>query len=233
VAQLTLQQRQHRLLFDYRVAMEMRTPFVNVTAYRDADDLKQRRNPIVAEQDAHLASQYLVDYFMKALIGPDKYSDKTSVKFDLLAGGNYPYTQPSCFVESAQMPWTPHFSRNRPICTDEEIWLAAKGRLLLGHWLVHVAKLLNFDEIPRTENYGGYNPDAAAYWRTKLNGQPLTPDFPYPVLPPWISSEPVNSFEAFDAEALFEATPVQSQIASEQIDPDFYFEPESSFFSPT
>jgi hypothetical protein len=131
------------------------------------------------------------------------------------------------------MPWTPHFSRNRPICTDEEIWLAAKGRLLLGHWLVHVAKLLNFDEIPRTENYGGYNPDAAAYWRAKLNRQPLTPDFPYPVLPPWISSEPINSFAAFDAEDFFEATLVQPQIASEQIDPDFYFEPETSFFSPT
>jgi hypothetical protein len=183
MAKLTPEELETRLKMDYQVVVKMRSPLMTITAYRNADDLDKRRNPIVSEDEGHLATHYLVDYYIRTLVGPDEYSDKTSVKFDLLANGNYPYTLPGCYVISNRMPWTPHFRRGVAICTDHNMWEDAKGRKLLGDWVVHVAKLLNFDEIPRGENYGGLNPDAAHYWREKLNKQPLTPNLQYPPLP--------------------------------------------------
>jgi len=191
---LTQEQLNDRLKLDYMVANKMRSPIMNVTAYRDADDLEKRRNPVVSQDESHLATHYLVDYSIKTLVGPDDYSDRTSVKFDLLANGNYPYTRPGCYVVSSRMPWTPHFRAKLPICIDHNMWEDARGNMLLGHLLVHVAKLLNFDEIPRTADYGGYTPEAAAYWREKLNSQPLNPNLTYPVLPSEISSVPLRMF---------------------------------------
>lgn len=180
---LTPEQLRTRLKMDYQLVAQMRSPLMTITAYRNADDLDRRRNPIVSQEDGHLATHYLVDYYIRTLVGPDEYSDKTSVKFDLLANGNYPYTIPGCYVVSTRLPWTPHFKAgNVPICTDYDMWENAEGRLSLAHWIIHVAKLLNFDEIPRTENYGGFNPAAARYWREKLKMQPLTP-LEYPPLP--------------------------------------------------
>jgi hypothetical protein len=183
MAKLTFEELKSRLKLDYQVVVKMRSPLMSVTAYRNAEDLEKRRNPIVSEEEGHLATHYLVDYYIRTLVGRDEYSDKTSVKFDLLANGNYPYTIPGCFVTSSRMPWTPHFQEGVPICTDHNMWEEAQGRMLLGDWVVHVAKLLNFDEIPRTESYGGLNPDAARYWREKLKMQPLTPNLQYPPLP--------------------------------------------------
>jgi hypothetical protein len=190
MALLTLEQRQDRLRFDYQVAMQMRSPIMAITAYRNADDLEKRQKPIVSEEDSHLATHYLVDYYVQTLIGPGSYSDKTSVKFDLLANGNYPYSRPGCFVVSSKMPWTPHFRKNLPICIDHDMWEDAQGKMLLGPLMVHVAKLLNFDEIPRSDNYGGYNPEAAEYWRTHLNRQPINPHLVYPPLPTEVSLIP-------------------------------------------
>jgi hypothetical protein len=201
MAKLTLEELKTRLKMDYQVVVKMRSPLMTITAYRNADDLEKRRNPIVSEDEGHLATHYLVDYSVRTLVGPDEYSDKTSVKFDLLANGNYPYTLPLCSVISSRMPWTPHFKKGVAICTDHNMWEDAKGRKLLGDWVVHVAKLLNFDEIPRTENYGGLNPEAAHYWREKLNKQPITPKLYYPSLPTGPSpittatAEPSDMFE--------------------------------------
>jgi hypothetical protein len=193
---LTKQELHDRLRLDYEIVMNMRSPVMNVTAYRNANDLEVQRNPILSQEEGHLATHYLVDYYIKTLIGPDQYSDKTSVNFDLLANGNYPYTLPSCFVISSPMPWTPHFKEGCPVHTDYDLWEEAEGRMLLGHWLIFVAKLLNCDEIiPRAENYGGFNPLAMHYWRTKLKRQPITPTLAYPVLPSEVSSSVRSLFD--------------------------------------
>jgi hypothetical protein len=194
MAKLTPEQLKTRLKLDYQVVVKMRSPLMTITAYRNTTDLEKRRNPIVSEDEGDLATHYLVDYYIRTLVGRDEFSDKTSVKFDLLANGNYPYTIPGCYVISSRMPWTPHFQEGVAICTDHNMWEDAKGNLLLGDWVVHVAKLLNFDEIPRTENYGGLNPEAARYWRDKLKRQPLTPNLHYPPLP--IGVEPFPSTAA-------------------------------------
>jgi hypothetical protein len=70
------------------------------------------------------------------------------------------------------------------------MWEDASGKMLLGPLMVHVAKLLNFDEIPRSDNYGGYNPQAAEYWRTQLKRQPINPHLVYPNLPADVSPVP-------------------------------------------
>jgi hypothetical protein len=181
---LTPEQLKTRLKMDYQIVTKMRDPLMSVTTYRNDADLEKRRNPIVSEDEGHLATHYLVTYYIRTLVGKDDYSEKTSVKFDLFANGNYPYTWPGCWVTSSRMPWTPHFKEGVPICIDHDLWEGYEGNMLLGQLFVHVAKLLNFDEIPRSENYGGLNPPAAAYWREVLDRKPITPNFPYPPLPP-------------------------------------------------
>lgn len=237
MARLTPQQQQARLKFDYQVVMKMRSPLLNVTAYRSASDLEKRSNPIVSEEEARLATHYLVVYHLRTLVGPDRYSDKTSIKFDLLANGDYPFSRPACYVVSSEMPWTPHFRDKLPICIDREMWEDAQGQMLLGHLLVHIAKLLNFDEIPRSDDYGGYTPEAADYWRTKLNGRPIDPDLVYPVLPSEISQKPEDSFTAAgiqsNAVSLFEPRSAGGssqgrQSAPAQADDNDLFQPASS-----
>lgn len=237
MAQLTPQQRQDRLRLDYRVAMEMSCPVMSVTAYRNADDLEARRNPVVSQEEGHLATHYVAVYHMSTLIGADRFSNKTAVKFDLLASGKYPFLPPACFVVSSPFPWTPHFRQGLPICTDSERWVEMKGKLLLGHWLVHVAKLLNFDEVPRSADYGGYTPEAASYWRTTLNQRPITPNFSYPVLPTWLNVKPVSAFGP--AEDFFEALPSggEFEAVSGPAPPDTDFAPaaaetDADVFSP-
>jgi hypothetical protein len=189
---LTPEERQDRLRFDYRVVMHMHMkqmqkskPVMQVFAFRNPDDLAKRRNPILSEDQGHLATHYLVDYSIRTLIGPDAYSDKTTISFDLQANGNYPFSMPGVFVVESETPhpWTPHFRSGLPVCIDHDWWQEGGGTILLGQLLVHVAKLLNFDEIPRTANYGGYTPEAADHWRKKLNRQPITADMDYPALP--------------------------------------------------
>lgn len=172
-----------RLQFDYEVVMRMRSPLMQVAAYRGLGDLKALRNPITSEDEGHLATHYLVDYRVKTLVGRGVYSDQTVVRVDVLAGTNYPYSEPVCWVlDNCKTPWSPHFLRGRPVCIGPG-WKAAEGAMLLGQLLVHIAKLLNFDEPPRESWYTGYNKQAIEYWRDKLLHQPITKNFPYPQLP--------------------------------------------------
>ncbi len=207
---LTPEQLKSRLKMDYQVVTRMRTPLIAVTAYCNADDLEKRRNPIVSEDQGHLATHYIVDYRIRTLVAPDEYYDKFSVKFDLQANGNYPFSWPGCFVISSRLPWTPHFRQGTPICIDHDMWRDKGGRMLFGELVVHVAKLLNFDEIPRTDNYGGLNPPAAEYWRTKLGKQPVTRNWPYPPLPPLVDELTLFSPSSGPSSDLFNPRPSAS-----------------------
>src|SRR5262249_50449667 len=68
------------------------------------------------------------------------------------------------------------------ICLGE-LWTQARGAMTLGHLIVHICKLLNFDEPDREPSYGGWNPAAVNYWRTVLKRQPITKGLVYPTLP--------------------------------------------------
>lgn len=171
-----------RLQHDYRVVSRMRSPLMQVAAYRGVDDLRKRRNPITSEHEGQLATHYFVDYHIKTLVGRDLYSDRTSVQIDLQANNNYPFSEPGCYVVESRMPWSPHFIKGRPICLGE-IWRQAQGTMLLGQLLIHIAKLLNFDEVARGGGYVGYNGEAIEYWKRVLGYQPITKNLPYPPLP--------------------------------------------------
>ena len=234
MAKLSLEQLESRLKFDYLVAMKMRSPVMNVTAYRNVDDLHKRRKPIANEEEGHLAKFYLVDYFIRTLVGRDRYSEKTSVMFDLLADGNYPYSVPGRMVIDSELPWSPHFAKNLPICVDEDMWMESRGTMLLGDLLVHVAKLLNFDEISRGPNYGGYNPEAAEYWRTRMKSKPINPDLNYPVLP----EDLVNNVRNVPR-GLFESASIPTDLFEVSSDPainaltgDMFSPSEQPFFEP-
>jgi hypothetical protein len=173
-----------RLRHDYQVVTLMRSPLMVVEAYQSVDDLNTRRNAIQSIAEGHLATYYRVDYHIKTLIGRGLYSDMTTVKFDLFADNDYPLSEPVCKVIDSPMPWSPHFDdEDAPICTGDG-WKEAEGHMLLGELMVHVAKLLNFDEPPyKDPTYVGWNGEAIRYWESVLGRQPITKNLPYPVLP--------------------------------------------------
>ncbi|HEX8597041.1 MAG TPA: hypothetical protein VF952_00810 [Chloroflexia bacterium] len=182
MGRLTYEEQLGRLRMDYRVASELNNAAVSVEAYRSPEDLKQRQNPITDEADGHLAAHYLVHYHIKTLAGVGEFSSLTVVHYDLLANGNYPYSVPGCWVISEPMPWSPHFRVGAPVCVGE-IWEEAKGKILLGHLILHVARLLNFDEVARGGGYVGWNAEAIHYWREQLQLQPITPSLVLPPMP--------------------------------------------------
>ncbi|MGB8294690.1 MAG: hypothetical protein WCG85_04620 [Polyangia bacterium] len=104
------------------------------------------------------------------------------MKLDLLAGGNYPFSDPAAICLGAPLPWSPHFHPSSGTVCLGDAWRSAQGRMLAGQIVVHIMRLLNFDE-PDQERYGGWNPPAVRYWRSILGTRPLHPDLQYPVLP--------------------------------------------------
>ena len=173
---------QSRLKLDFQVVSQLYSPLMEVDAYRNVDDLRARRNPVTSIADGNRATHYRVTYHLRTLTGPGAYSPATTVHFDLLANTDYPQREPSCFVIDSAVPWSPHFATNGWICIGK-IWENSDGNMLLGDLLIHVAKLLNFDEPDYIDvDYGGFRPEAVRYWTEKLNRQPLTRNLRYPTI---------------------------------------------------
>lgn len=179
---LSHQQRASRLAYDYKVAMSMIGPVIpSIITFTDNAAFASN-NPIGSEEQASSAQLYKVAYRVRTLKGQGKFMDQCTTRFDLLAGGNYPFTPPLVTVISRPTPWSPHFHSSGTVCIGEG-WRKARGKMLLAQLILHVAHLLNFDEPDRGRLYGGYNPTAAQYWRKKYKCQPLNPDLAYPELP--------------------------------------------------
>jgi hypothetical protein len=171
------------LRFDWAIVQKMNSPLVLIQAFKSLAELGRRKDHIVKKEDSHRASAYLVEYRVRSLVGEGVFHDHFEVSIDPLAGGNYPYSQPACFVTSQPVPWSPHFlKRTGAICLGE-LWTQARGAMTLGHLIVHICKLLNFDEPDREPSYGGWNAAAVKYWRRVLNRQPITQGLVYPTLP--------------------------------------------------
>jgi hypothetical protein len=95
-----------------------------------------------------------------------------------LANGDYPRSAPTAWVVSDVVPWTPHFAANVPVCHGDHMW--APNRTLLVDYIIHIGKLLNFDEPPPIPSYHGYNGAAVAYWRDTMKFEPLDPGLRFP-----------------------------------------------------
>jgi ubiquitin-protein ligase len=172
-----------RLRFDWAIAQKMNGPLVCVQAFKSLADLSRRKNPVITQQECHRASAYLAEFHVRSLVGGGEFHDNFQVSIDLLAGGDYPFSEPACFVTSRPIPWSPHFLPSKGAICLGELWGQAGGAMTLGHLLVHVAKLLNFDEPDREPSYGGWNAAAVNYWRRVLHRRPITEGLAYPSLP--------------------------------------------------
>lgn len=186
-----------RRRFDWRVVTKMVMGRYAFTAHRTAQDAQAGAAAITHEQDARCALHYRARFAVPTLIGPNAYSKCTVIHVDV-SDPAYPFAPPVGWVvenHESQMPWSPHFTANTPVC-DGTIW-QPDGSLLLGHFLIHIAKLLNWDEKIAPQ-YGGWNPDAIAWWKTHLN-RPLTPELQYPVIPTDVAYgvEKPGGFRAF------------------------------------
>jgi hypothetical protein len=135
------------------------------------------------ECEAGRAGLIIVEYCFPILIGAGKTTPLVRAKFDLLAGGNYPYSAPAATCLGAPLPWSPHVHPTSGTVCLGDGWAHARGRMLAAQLVVHVMRLLNCDEPDRGSDYGGWNPPAAHYWRAVLGRRPLNPDLLYPVLP--------------------------------------------------
>jgi hypothetical protein len=183
VRKLNPEQLQHRLRFDFRTTQKVDSPLVRIQAFKSLADLRGPKNPILTERDGHRACAYLVEYRVRSLVGENEFHDRFLVSHDFLAGGNYPYSEPACCVISQPIPWSPHFLPGRAAICLGTLWTQAGGRMPFGQLIIHICKLLNFDEPDREPSDGGWNAAAVRYWRKVLHRQPITPGLAYPTLP--------------------------------------------------
>lgn len=172
-----------RLVFDHRVIHGLTaTDRVTIKAIALTDG-RREREVTFEEGEAGLATRYLVEYRFPILTGPGPTTDRAIVRFDLLAGGNYPHSDPLVEVLSSPRPWTPHVHpASGSVCIGGG-WKRAQGRMLAAHLIVHVMRLFNFDEPEPDKGYVGWNGEAIRYWRDVLDLRPRHPTLQYPVLP--------------------------------------------------
>lgn len=217
MASLTREELALRLKFDYRVAERMSSEIMTVRAFQNANDVRSGKNPIVDQMGGHLATHYLVDFRIRTLVGEGRYTDVTTVHFDLTCNGRYPYSEPACWVVSEKMPWSPHFKQGMPICIGE-FWKDGRGKILIAQLMVHVARLLNFDEIARGGGYVGWNAEAVRYWKNELGLQPINTSLVYPTLPSDITHGIASP--AADRSSMFSPTnTVQNTFAADFFKP--------------
>jgi len=107
---LSLQDLKERLRYDNRILRSLETDLIFGGAYRSVEDALDKRCEHLEISQAHMARAYLVGYRVPSLSGPDRRLDETAVVFDLMAGGNYPFTSPVAMVCSRPIPWSPHFN---------------------------------------------------------------------------------------------------------------------------
>ena len=180
-ADLTPDQRVSRQRADHRLlnALDASDFPIAVSGHRNAEDARTGRSPVPVG-DRNPASHFRVIYDFDTLRAPDVRHRPTVVHVAPLANGHYPRTAPSAWVVGDVVPWTPHFTANMPICHGERLWTANRTQLV--DYVIHIGKLLNFDEPPPPRGYIGWNRAAITYWRDKLGYRPLDPDLRYPVI---------------------------------------------------
>ncbi|MFC4588239.1 hypothetical protein [Sphaerisporangium corydalis] len=177
-----------RRKFDYEILRDMRCPSFDFEAYRTGGDLERRANRVTDAQ-AGSAGRYRLKLRIPTLIGPGKWAQETIIGVNVDVA-DYPRAEPATWVISHPVPWSPHFRAGSPVCIGEEFWQAREGHVTLGHLVVHIARMLNWDEKGRGGGYVGWNAKAIEYHQTHYGGRPLDSALVYPVLPSWLYGEP-------------------------------------------
>jgi len=200
MARLTPAERNHRLALDYRTTVRLASPALgSVRAFGSEAEFRAGREVTPEEGEAGRAVFYLVAYTFPILVGPGPTTDRALARFDLTAGGNYPFSTPQVAIVTRPLPWSPHVHGASGMVCLGEGWGRARGRMLAAQLVVHVMRLLNCDEPDRDPSYGGWNAEAVRYWRTTMRCRPLNADLPYPVLPAEITHGAADTEGAFQA----------------------------------
>lgn len=205
MARLTPAQLRDRLALDHEMVTGMRAAdHVAIGAFASYADLRAGRALTPAEGAAGRATQYLAEYRFPILTSAKERVDRVVVRFDLLAGNSYPFSAPLVEVASRPVPWSPHFhAASGAVCLGE-IWPQGNGRMLAAELIVHVMRLLNFDEPRPKPGYHGWNAAAIRHWAEELQYRPLHPDLVYPVVPTEATHgrAPDDGFRAVSAHVL-------------------------------
>lgn len=151
----------------------------------------------VAEGEVGRATMYAVEYRFPHLVGRGRTADTAVAVFDLHAGGNYPYSEPAVAFVSRPLPWSPHVHPTTGTVCIGEGWKKADGHMLLAQLVVHVARLMNFDEPDAQRSGGHWNLSAVEFWKASLAGGPYVTDLRYPRLPVAITHGVADESTAF------------------------------------
>jgi hypothetical protein len=153
---------------------------IRVTAHRSAADARAGARPLrVGEGNPPVAYRALYDF--DTLISAGRRHRPTQILIDPLANGDYPTSEPVANV-IGQVPWTPHFANGVAVCHGHRIWIPNRTQLV--DYIIHLGRLLNFDEPPPGKGYTGYNGEAIRWWGRELNYQPLDPGLKFPAIEP-------------------------------------------------
>lgn len=153
---------------------------IDVTAHRSTADARRGASP-VAIGDPRPPAAYRATYRFDTLTGPGKRHRPTVIVIDPVANGDYPATEPVASVVGPA-PWTPHFANGIAVCHGHRFWVPNRTQLV--DFVIHLGRLLNFDEPPPNASYAGYNRAAIEWWRRELDYGPLDPDLTFPVIDP-------------------------------------------------
>lgn len=140
------------------------------------------RTLIEGEKAAGRAAHYVVTFNIKSLRDRGRYVESCSVAFDLLAGGNYPWSEPAVHQNSRPLLFSPHVSQTTGWVCIGPIWTRADGQLLLAQLVIHVLAAIVNSDRPAVR-HGGLNPGADRYWHDVLRCRPITPNLRYPSIP--------------------------------------------------
>jgi hypothetical protein len=185
-----------RRAFDLKVLTDMRCDTFDFEAYRTSDDLKNRRSPIKDPAAGADVTKYRWIFNIPTHVNERQLLPVTEIGVNTDVG-DYPYEKPGVFILSAHMPWSPHFRRGSPVCIGPELW-PTNGRIPLGDLAIHVAHLLNWDEVGRGPGYVGWNEEAINYHKSHYGGGPINPDIRYPVRPAWLAGVQPHSAPKFE-----------------------------------
>ena len=198
MARLNPAEQRTRRAFDYEIVRRLASPHLSVRAFASDSGARTERELTPAEGAAGRATLYLVEYRFEMLTGLSERASRSVARFDLEAGDSYPHSKPLVTFVSRPVPWCGHVHPvNGVVCLGPG-WEQSQGRMLLAQLIVHVMRLLNFDEPPPRD---GYNAEALAYFRDVLHGRPLHPALVYPRLPTELTHETERSeAESSDAD---------------------------------
>lgn len=188
-----------RRAFDLRVLSDMRCETFDFEAYRTRPDLTARRSKVTDPAAGADVTHYRWIFRIPTPVSKDRFAPVTEIGVNTDVT-DYPRNPPGTEILSSHVPWSPHFKNNAPVCIGPEIWGPRDGHIVLGELAVHIAHLLNWDEVGRGPGYVGWNAAAIEHHKKFYGGRPIDPNIRYPVLPAWLfgEEEPVPTFEIVD-----------------------------------